>query len=69
MLDKESVFLLALIESKSNEQQANLGVLFDVDQSTASRYLKFAKPTLEEILPTAKKMTRKIKSIKTKKEF
>ena len=69
MLDKESVFLLGLIESRSNEQQAKLGVWFDVDQSTVSRYLKFAKPLVEEILPTAKKMTGIIKSIKTKKEF
>ncbi|MCY4491454.1 MAG: hypothetical protein OXC46_08345, partial [Thaumarchaeota archaeon] len=42
---------------------------FDVDQSTVSRYLKFAKPLVEEILPTAKQMTGIIKSIKTKKEF
>ena len=69
MLYKESVFLLGLIESRSNEQQAKLGVWFDVDQSTVSRYLKFAKPLVEEILPTAKKMTGIIKSIKTKKEF
>ncbi|MCY4491076.1 MAG: transposase family protein [Thaumarchaeota archaeon] len=69
MLDKESALLLTLIKYRSNDQHERLGVWFGVNEDAISTYLKFVKPILEKILPTAKKITRMIKSAKTKNEF
>lgn len=69
LLDRRSVLLLALIRKRVGLTQDGLGVLFDVDQSTVSRYLKFADMILDKILPTAKKMTSLVTNTKTEKDL
>ena len=69
LLDRRSVLLLALFRKRSNVTQDALGVLFDVDQSTVCRYLRFADSVLAGILPTADRMTRLVKKAETSEQL
>ena len=69
ILDRRHVLLLALVRKRSGMTQAALGILFDVDQSTVCRYLRFADSVLAVVLPTADRMTRLVKAAKTREEF
>ena len=69
LLERRSVLLLALMRKRAGMTQDMLGVLFDVDQFTVSRYLKFADIILDKILPTAKKMTSLITKAKAEEEL
>ncbi len=60
---------MALFCKRSNVTQDALGVLFDIDQSTVCRYLKFADSVLAEILPTADKITDLIKNANTAEQL
>ncbi len=66
---RRSVLLLALFRKRSNVTQDALGVLFDADQSTVCRYLRFADSVLAGILPTAEKMTRLVKKAETSEQL
>ncbi len=66
---RRSVLLMALFRKRSNVTQDALGVLFDVDQSTVCRYLKFADSVLAGILPTADRMTRLVKKAETSEQL
>ena len=68
-LNKKSVLLLSLLHKKENITQDILEVLFGVNQSAISRYLKFADSILPDILPTAAKITKRIKNAETAEEF
>ncbi len=66
---RRSVLLMALFRRRSNVTQDALGVLFDVDQSTVCRYLRFADSVLAGILPTADRMTRLVKKAETSEQL
>ena len=63
------VLLLALMSERLGITQDGFSSIFDVDQSTISRYLEFAKTILLEILPTAEKITEKIRNAKSIEEI
>ena len=64
-LDIKHVLLMALIHYKSNPSQDSLEAQFAVDRSSVSRYLKWAKGVLGEILPTGKNICKRIQDAKT----
>ena len=64
-LDIRHVLLMALVHYKSNPSQDSLEAQFAVDQSSVSRYLKWAKGVLGEILPTGKNICKRIQDAKT----
>ncbi len=66
---RRSVLLLALFCKRPNVTQDTLGVLFDADQSTVCRYLRFADSVLAGILPTADRMTSLVKKAKTPEQL
>lgn len=69
LLSKREVLLMSLVRKRGNVFQDLLAVFFGVDQATVSRYLAFADPILETVLPTAKNITEKIKKARTVAEF
>ncbi len=54
------VLLLELMKKRLGISQYGLMIFFGVDQSTISKYHKFANSVLAEILPTAEKITKLI---------
>ena len=56
---------MALIHYKNNPSQDSLEAQFAVDRSSVSRYLKWAKGVLGEILPTGKNICKRIRDAKT----
>ena len=63
------VLLLALMSEKLGITRDGFSSIFDVDQSTISRYLEFAKTILLEILPTAEKITQILRNARTIEEI
>ncbi len=59
-LHKRHVLLLELMKKRLGLSQYGLMIFFGVNQSTISRYHKFANSVLAEILPTAEKITKLI---------
>ncbi len=58
------VLLLVLMSERLGITQDGFSTLFNVDQSTISRYLEFAKVILLEILPTAENISEEIQDAK-----
>ena len=63
------MLLVFLMRYRQNFTQQYLAVASGVDQSTISRYLRFTIRILKKFLPTALRITKKIRSIETKREL
>ena len=57
--------LLSLMHKKGGHTQSELGAIFGIDQSNINRSLSISNKILAEVLPTARKMTEKIKEAET----
>ena len=68
-LEPVHVLLLALIRKYQDPGEGMLGDLFDIDQSTVSRYLDLADRVLEDILPTPKKIMQIVMDAATPQDF
>ena len=62
-LPRKYVVLLALMRIKRGMKQQLLQVFYGIDQSTVSRYIKFASGVLQKILPTAERILEHIQKM------
>ena len=53
--------LMTLMRIKRRYMQEDLAIFFNIEQSTVSRHLAFMRPILEDILPTARSLFKKMR--------
>ena len=69
VLSRKQVLLLTMTRKRRGNVQVQLATMFGVDQATVCRYLQFADPILESVLPTADKVGKRIRAAKTEEEL